>query len=124
MKKILTLVAFSLAFLTFSPDMNAQEKKVNNDEIRTETRKQVEMLTRSLDLDVDDQKRMERSLYAYNLNTEIHVNNASKKDDAYFLNKEKFENSLRSTTKKFLDDGQYQKFLKEVKLSPSEKIKK
>lgn len=112
-------MALSLAFLAFTPEMNAQDSKTVKDEVRAETLKQVDMISQSLSLDADDQKRLHRSLYAYNINTEVHIKNATEKNDAYYANKKKFEHSLMTTTKEFLTAEQIDHLKKVLQIETS-----
>ncbi|MGO1584353.1 MAG: hypothetical protein ACTHXJ_00075, partial [Mesonia sp.] len=91
MRKIISLIALSLAFLAFTPEMNAQDSKTAEEVVRAETLKQVDELSETLGLDANDQTRLHRSLYAYNINTEVHIKNVTEKNDAYYANNKKFE---------------------------------
>jgi len=119
MRKIISLFALSIAFLAFTPEMNAQDSKSTEAVVRAETMKQVDMFSEAFNLNAKDQEKLHRSLYAYNINTEVHINNATEKNDAYYANKEKFNKSLITGLQNYLKEDQVNKVIKTLQIEPS-----
>ncbi|MDT0293990.1 hypothetical protein ACFQ3R_06600 [Mesonia ostreae] len=116
MRKIISFIALSIAFLAFTPEMNAQDSKKTEEMVRAETMKQVDMLSESFNLNANDQEKLHRSLYAYNINTTIHTKNVTEKDDAYYANKKKFDKSLIEGFKTYLKEDQINKLVKMLEI--------